>query len=98
MYLTIAIRTRGVPLPQEDAVDVRHRMLGQEGLDLAIVVGKDHHGNVEARRLDFMGQCGGVHVPTWRLVTMRLKRGWVRASSSASAPFETCVMPGGCCR
>ena len=32
--------------------------------------------------------------PTCRLVTIRLKRGWERASASASAPLETCVIAG----
>ena len=52
----------GRALPQENPVDVRDRVLGDKGFDLAIIIGEDDHGDVEPGVFDFMGQSRRVHV------------------------------------
>ena len=52
-----------VPLPDEDAVDVRHVVAGGELRQLARVVRQQHDRDVEADLPRLPRQLGGVHVP-----------------------------------
>ena len=52
----------GIALPQENAFDLGDRIPRQKILDLAIVIGQHHHGNIQPGLLHLACQLRGVHV------------------------------------
>ena len=57
----------GGSLPQEDAVDIRHRIARHEIFDLAVVVAEHYHGNVQPCAADFARELSGIHVPDGKI-------------------------------
>ena len=56
-----------VALPQKDSIDVADRIARDEVFYLAIVIGENHHWNVETRFLYLVGQLGGIHVANFQI-------------------------------
>ena len=62
MYLMIEIRMRALPCQRKMRSMGLLRRARYEILDLAIVVGQHHHGNIQPGALDLGRQFGGSHV------------------------------------
>ena len=52
MYLMMAMQNADIALPEEDAVDIGHRIAGDEILDLAVIVGEHDDRHVKPGLFD----------------------------------------------